>query len=94
MPLLSFATTTKSLSKLLMMNPFADAFHLLFNTIGFRINHEGIASLSSRPAFMNAPFRCRAFLWFGGWRLTRLRPALDHNINGVFESLPSVGIKL
>ena len=23
-----------------------------------------------------------------------LRPALDHNINGVLESLPSVGIKL
>jgi hypothetical protein len=27
-------------------------------------------------------------------RLTMLRPALDHNINGVLESVPSVGIKL
>jgi len=55
---------------------------------------KGIARLGSRPAFMNAPFRCRAFLWFSGRRLTMLRPALDHNINGVLESLPSVGIKL
>ena len=36
---------------------------------------KGIASLSSRPAFMNAPFRCWAFL-------------LDHNINGVLEIAP------
>jgi hypothetical protein len=55
---------------------------------------KGIASLSSSPAFMNAPFRCWTFLWFSGRRLTMLRPALDHNINGVLESLPSVGIKL
>ncbi len=52
-----------------------------------------IASLSSRPAFVNAPFRCRALLWFSG-RLTMLWPTLDHNINCVHESLPSVGIKL
>ena len=53
-----------------------------------------IASLSPRPAFMNTPFRCWTFLWFSGRRLTMLRPALDHNINGVLELLPSVGIKL
>jgi hypothetical protein len=52
------------------------------------------ASLSSRPAFMNALFRGWTFLWFSGRRFTMLRPALDHNINGVLESLPSVGIKL
>jgi hypothetical protein len=55
---------------------------------------KGIARLGSRPAFMNAPFRCWTFLWFSGRRLTMLRPALDHNISGVLESLPSVGIKL
>ena len=44
---------------------------------------KGVASLGSRPAFMNAPFRCWTFLWFSGRRLTMLRPALDHNINGV-----------